>query len=67
MVKEYSNDIRNRTVGMILGGMSQTNVSRNLNVNLRTIQRWRALSKKSISLNNKPERAGNRRSQDHLR
>ena len=40
MVKEYSNDIRNHVVGMILGGMSQTNVSRSLNVNLRTIQRW---------------------------
>ena len=40
MVKEYSNDIRNRVVGMILGGMSQTNVSRSLNV--------RALKERSL-------------------
>ena len=45
MVKEYLDDIRNRAVGMILGGMSQTNVSRGLNVNLRTIQRWWGLKK----------------------
>ena len=56
MVKEYPNDIRNRAVGMILGGMSQTDVSRHLDINLRTIQRWFALCKKSKSLKNKPGR-----------
>ena len=56
MVTEYTIDVRNRAIGMILAGMSQTKVSHALKINLRTIQRWWALSKKGKSLSNKPGR-----------
>ena len=56
MVTEYTIDVRNRAIGMILAGMSQTMVSHALKINLRTIQRWWALSKSGKSLSNKPGR-----------
>ena len=56
MVTEYSIVVRNRAIGMILAGMSQTKVSHALKINLRTIQRWWALSRGGKSLNNKPGR-----------
>lgn len=47
MVTEYSIDVRNRAIGMILAGMSQTKVSHTLKINLLhntalvgTFQRW---------------------------
>ncbi|KAI6651082.1 hypothetical protein LOD99_5659 [Oopsacas minuta] len=56
MVTEYTIDVRDRVIGMIIADMSQTKVSHALQMNLRAIQRWWALSRGGKSLRNKPRR-----------
>ena len=40
MVKYYDLSRRNRAIGMIQAGMSQSHVAKNVSVPLRTVQRW---------------------------
>ena len=40
MVKYYDLSRRNRAIGMIQAGMSQSQVAKNVSVPLRTVQRW---------------------------
>ena len=40
MVKYYDLSLRNRAIGMIEAGMSQSQVARKVSAHLRTVQRW---------------------------
>ena len=56
MVKEHTIQTRNRSIGMLQGGLMQKQVAQRIVVNIRTIRRWWTCFLSGSSLKNKSGR-----------
>ena len=53
-VKSNPSEIRNRAVGMLLAGITQKKVAKDVWTSIRTIKRWRLKHKRGENLEHRP-------------